>query len=242
MVDRPTVLLPVRILEGESIPDGIPELLHRSHVVLLGYHVIPEQTATEQAELQFEERALKRLDELTELLEDAGATVDQRLVFTHRAQQTLDRITREQDCDAVIVPNATATVDEVLVPIAGVVGVDRIAAVVAGLFGPETEITLFHIPRGDETEEDARTFLEGVADRLVDLGVDGDRIAQRIETADDPLDAIIAASAEYDAVVMGESDPSIATFVFGMPADQVAESFLGPVVVVQRSAPEPAEE
>jgi hypothetical protein len=33
---------------------------------------------------------------------------------------------------------------------------------------------------------------------------------------------------------MGETDPSLATFVFGMPADQVADRFLGPVLVVQR--------
>lgn len=35
---------------------------------------------------------------------------------------------------------------------------------------------------------------------------------------------------------MGESDPGVVTFFFGMPAEQVADRFLGPVLVVQREA------
>jgi len=48
------------------------------------------------------------------------------------------------------------------------------------------------------------------------------------------MDAIVDAADEFDAVVMGESDPSLATFVFGLRSEQVAEQFLGPVLVVQR--------
>lgn len=238
MVDRPTILLPIRILERESIPDGIPELLHRAHVVLLGYHVIPEQTPTEQAEMQFEERASSRLDDLEELLVDAGATVETHLVFTHREQQTLDRINQEHDCDAIIVPNAIHQVGHVLVPVAGVIGIDRMATVVAGLFGDEVTLTLYHVLEEDEVEADARTFLDGAADRLEDLGVDPSAIEHRIDTESDPLDAIVEASADFDAVVMGETDPSLMTYFFGMPAIQVAERFLGPVVVVQRKQPD----
>ncbi|MFW6384989.1 MAG: universal stress protein, partial [Halodesulfurarchaeum sp.] len=48
MTDRPNVLVPIRVLEGESIPEGVPELLANAHVVLLGYHVVPDQTAAGQ--------------------------------------------------------------------------------------------------------------------------------------------------------------------------------------------------
>ncbi len=41
-------------------------------------------------------------------------------------------------------------------------------------------------------------------------------------------------SAEFDAVVMAETDPSLSTSVFEMPANQAAERFLKPVSVVQR--------
>jgi len=64
--------------------------------------------------------------------------------------------------------------------------------------------------------------------------MDPDRLTTRIERAGDVPDAIVDAADEYDAVVMGESDPTLATYVFGLPAEQVAERFLGPVLVVQR--------
>jgi len=53
---------------------------------------------------------------------------------------------------------------------------------------------------------------------------------------------IVDASDNYDAIVMGESDPSVATFLFGMTADQVAKQFLGPVFVLPHGEPDDVEE
>jgi len=240
MTDRPSILVPLRVLDGESVPEGVPDLLAHSHVVLLGYHVIPEQTAPGQARMQFEERATARLDEYETMFEAAGATVTRGLVFTHDGQKTLDRKIDEHDCTAVLIPNATEAVDEVLVAVRGTVGVARIARVVAGVFGQiDTDITLYHVAETAETDADIATLLDGMADRLAQLGVDRSRIETRVQRTDGPLDAIIDTASGYDAVVMGESDPSLATFVFGLPAETVAERFLGPVLVVQR---EPARE
>lgn len=238
MTDRPTVLVPVRVLAGESLPEGVPELLANAHVVLLGYHVIPEQTAPGQARMQFEERALERLDEFEAILEAAGATVDRRLVFTHAAQQTINRTIVENDCLAVLVPDATPRPENVLVPVRGTVGADRLARVVAGLFADtDVAVTLYHVAAGEETDEDAQLVLDAVTDHLTDLGVDPDAIDTRVERDRDAVDAITALSGDFDVVVMGETDPTLATFVFGMPADQVADRFLGPVLVVQREPP-----
>jgi nucleotide-binding universal stress UspA family protein len=243
MTDRPSILVPIRVLEGESVPEGVPELLAHAHVVLLGYHVIPEQTAPGQAQMQFEERANDRIDEYEEIFEDAGATVERRLVFTHDGQRTLDRMTVEHDCLAVLVPNATGEIEDVLVAIRGAVGVDRLARVVAGVFGPMgVTVTLYHVADEAETDQDVQTLLDGTTQRLTDLGMDAASIETRIEREQDALDAIVDAAEAYDAVVMGESDPSLVTFVFGLPAAQVADRFLGPVLVVQREpAPESEE-
>ncbi|MDG5777376.1 universal stress protein [Haloarculaceae archaeon H-GB11] len=242
MTDRPSILIPIRVLEGESVPEGVPDLLAHAHVVLLGYHVIPEQTAPGQAQMQFEERATNRLDEYEKIFEEAGATVERRLVFTHDGQKTIDRTIHEHDCMAVLVPNATGVVEDVLVAVRGTVGVDRLARVVAGVFGAMgASITLYHVAENDETDEDIGTLLDGMVDRLGDLGIDASTIETRVERAQDPLDAITDAAEAFDVVVMGETDPSLATFVFGMPADQVADRFLGPVLVVQRE-PTPNEE
>ena len=243
MTDRPSILVPIRILEGESIPDGVPKLLADTNVVLLGYHAIPEQTAPGQARMQFEERATARMDELEALFENAGATVERRLVFTHNAQQTLNRLGHEENCLATLLPATVGELDDVLVAVRGTVGIDRLARVVAGVFaGFGATMTLYHVAREGESDADAQTLLDGLADRLVDRGFDDARIETRIESEQDPLDAIIDATVDFDALVMGESDPTLATFVFGLPADQIAEQFLGPVFVVQREPPEGGEE
>ncbi|MFB6152389.1 MAG: universal stress protein [Haloarculaceae archaeon] len=185
-------------------------------VVLLGYHEVPDQTAPGQARMQFEDRAAERLDEFEAILEDAGATVETRLVFTHEKQDMIDRVIVEHDCLAVLVPNATVGPESVLVAVRGTVGVDRLVRVVPGLFADTgIGVTLYHVADEDETD-----VARGVA----------------------PQNAIADVADQFDAVVMGESDPSLATFVFGMRAEQVAERFLGPVIVIQREKPDATDE
>lgn len=233
--DRPTVLVPVRVLDGDGIPDGVPELLGNAHVVVLGYHVVPDQTAPGQARLQFEERATDRLAEFAAMFEAAGATVETELVFTHEEQQTIDRQLRDHACHAVLVANATKPPERALVAVRGTIGSSRIARVVAGLFADtDVAVTLYHLAADDESDTDAETMLGAVRDQLVDRGMDEATIDLEIGRADGPRAAIVDAATSYDVVVMGESEPSLATFVFGMAADDVADQFLGPVVVVQR--------
>lgn len=238
MMERPTVLVPIRVLEGESIPEGVPELLANAHIVLLGYHVVPNQTAPGQARLQFEDRASNRLNDLQRILEDAGATVESQLVFTQEGQKTIDRMITEHDCLAVLVPNATSPPKDVLVAIRGTVGLDRLVGVVSRLFAAtDVTVTLYHVAAEDEADEDAQTLLDGITTRLSEEGMDAEAINTQIVRDRSPQDAIADAANEFDVVVMGESDSSLVTFVFGMPAEQVAEQFLGPVLVVQREKP-----
>lgn len=261
--DRPTILIPIRVLEGESIPEGVPELLANAHVVLLGYHVVPDQTATDQARSQFEDQATRRLDDFTAILEHAGATVETRLVFTHDGQRTIDRLTDEHDCLAVLIPNSTRPIENVLVAVRGVVGIDRFVRLVSGLFAPagdrdaasrarsvlpleraaspEVGITLYHVAEGDETDEDVQTLLDGISTRLEAAELPAEAIDVEIARGDKPREVIVDAADDYDAVVMGESDPSVTTFLFGMTAEQVAKQFLGPVFVIQHGTLEEEE-
>lgn len=236
---RPSVLVPLAVLEGESLPNGTPELLANAHVVLLGYHVIPDQTAAEQAREQFGETAMSKLGEFADRLAAAGSDVETRLVFTHDEGTTVDRLIYEHDCLAVLVPNSTERVESVLVALRGTVGVGRNTRLVAGLFSEsDVEVTLYHALNEDESIADGESFLNGVRTDLVERGMAPDRIEVVVEDADAAVDAIASRSESHDAVVMGETDPSVTTFVFGMPSEQVAERFLGPVLVVQRERPE----
>ncbi|NHX37753.1 MULTISPECIES: universal stress protein [Halolamina] len=243
MSDSPSILVPLRVLEGESIPEGVPDLLTNAHVVLLGYHVVPDQTATDQARNQFEDQAIRRLDDYTAMLEHAGATVESQLVFTHDGQTTIDRMTDEHDCLAVLIPNATRPLKNVLVPVRGIVGIDRFVRLISGLFGTmDVNITLYHVAEEDETDADVETLLNGVASRLSDEGIPSDLIDTEISREGSPRSRIVDTSGDYDAIVMGESDPSVTTFLFGMTADQVGKQFLGPVFVIQHGEANGAEE
>ncbi|SEO58909.1 Universal stress protein family protein [Halorientalis persicus] len=243
MSDRPSILVPVRVLEGESIPEGVPELLTNAHVVLLGYHVVPDQTATDQARDQFEDQATRRLEDFTAILEHAGASVESQLVFTHDGQTTIDRMTEEHDCLAVLIPNATRPLENVLVAIRGIVGIDRFVRLVSGLFATvDVDVTLYHVAGADEIDADVETLLEGVATRLSEEGVPPDTIDMQVSRDGSPQESIVDASDNYDTIVMGESDPSVSTFLFGMTADQVANEFLGPVLVIQHGDPDDTEE
>lgn len=235
MTDKPTILVPRQVLEGDSIPEGVPDLLAGAHVLLLGYHVLPEQTATEQAREQFGERATKRLEEFEAMFETAGATVESRLVFTHEAQQTINRVLVEEECLAALIPKATPPVEDVLVAVRGRVGQDRLVRLLGGLFADASaDLTLFHVTDETEADTDVEAMLGDLRTALEAAGIEGDRVRTRAETGAKPLELIAGAAEDYDVVVMGETDPSVATFVFGLPEEQLAEQFLGPVLVLQR--------
>ncbi|GAA0674836.1 universal stress protein [Natronoarchaeum mannanilyticum] len=242
MTDRPSILVPLRVLEGEPLEPGVVDLLSGARVVLLGYYEIPDQTAPGQARMQFEDRARNRLNDLEAQFEDADAVVESTLVFTRDGDETIERVAREEGCVATLLLNPAAAMDDVLVAVRGDRVIDRIAAVAGGLFDDgTTSVTLLNVARGDERVPEGEAFLERVRSELVDAGVDPARIEVRVETARRPIRKIVEVSAAFDAVILGESDPSVMTVLFGEKSEQVAERFIGPVLVV-RQPREPEEE
>lgn len=223
------VLVPVRVLEGESLAPGVAELLAPLSVLVLGYHELPEQTPPGQARQQFQERAQGALADLVGPFGDA----ETRLVFTNDAEQTIDRVAAEEGCAAVLLPNPIASVDSLLVAVHGDVDVDRLAGFAAALRADrDVDLTAFAAAR-DGTELSTGP-LEGVRDRLLAAGVPADAVTTRTATGETPAHAIAAAAIDHDAVVLGERSPSWRDLVFGDPTDQVAAESVGPVVVVRR--------
>jgi nucleotide-binding universal stress UspA family protein len=228
--DAEAVLIPLEVLEGESLGAGIPDLVGPLPVVLLGYHVLPEQTPTDQARQQFEERAQGAL---AELAEPFAGPVETRLVFTHDAEQTIDRLADEAGVGAVLLPNPIADLDRLLVAVHGAVDVDRIATVVAALRNErDVDLTLF--AAAPEERDLATDQLTALRERLLARGVPATAIAMQSRVGRASAAAIADAALDHDAVVMGERAPSWRELVFGDLAEQVATESLGPVIVVQR--------
>ncbi|SDR15876.1 universal stress protein [Natronobacterium texcoconense] len=222
------ILVPLQVLEGESISAGLAALLEPTYVTLLGYHVLPEQTPPDQARQQYEARATAALEEVAAELGADEGTADYRLVFTHDAEQTFDRVAAETRSDVYAIPGATGPVDRLLVALTGDVAVDRIQSFVAELIGDrDIGVTLF---LATDDERSGRQLLETTARSLADRGVD---VRTELSVDEPPLEALADAAIDHGAVVVGERAPSLRTLVFGEEAERIAAESVGPVLVVR---------
>lgn len=236
MADTPRILVPLRVLEGESLPMGLAAFLAPASVVVLGYYVVPEQTPPGQARMEFEELAQSKIDEVTALFE---AEVESRLVFTHGEEQTVDRVADELDCDAYLISNPAPAVERLLVPLHPDVDIDHVARVVASLVaGRDVAVTLFRAvssaadPGVETPDEDPLVAAATAA--LLDGGVAPEQLSAAVVATDDPVSDTADVAADHDVVVMGERAPSLRSLVFGEESERVADRSLGPVLVVRR--------
>lgn len=238
-----TVLVPVAIMEGQAVPDALVDLLSAVPVVLLGYHVVPEQTAPGQARAQFEDTAQAALAELATSFEDRGGVVETRLVFTHDAEQTFERVADEETCDAVALVNPAPTIERVLVAVRGLVNVERITTMVGTLVADtDIHVELFHAAESDERVLDGEALLTEAAKRLQTVGVDPGQVSRSVVVSETPVDTLVETAADYDLVVMGEDLPSIRERIFGDTSHAVAARTVGPVLVIRRLVGEEREQ
>ena len=219
------VLVPVAVLDGETVSSGLMNLLSTMDVTVLGYHVLPEQTPPDQARAQFGERATTALEDLSEEFQTAGGDADHRLVFTQDRQQSIDRVADDVGAAAYGITGTTGTVDRLLVSMTGGVDATNIAEFVIELIGDRgIGVTLFAAGDG---ADDGR--LETASEMLADAGIE----ATSRQGEGRPFDALIDAVADHDGIVMGERAPSLSSFLFGEEAERVAAASVGPVLVVR---------
>lgn len=222
------VLVPLAILEGESVSAGLTTLLEPTNVTVLGYHELPEQTPPDQARDQYGERATDALEDLAAEFGAGEGTADYRLVFTHDRKQTLDRVASETRSEAYAIPGATGPIDRLLVALTGDVAVRRIVSFVGELVGErDIGVTLF---LATDDEAAGRELLETAGAPLAEHGID---VRTELAVGELPLEALVDAAVGHDAIVMGERAPSLLTLVFGEEAERVASESVGPVLVVR---------
>ena len=228
------VLIPVAVLEGEAVPETIINAIASLPVVILGYHEVPDQTATGQARMKFEEQVRAELDELQDVFEGVGCDVTTRSVFTHDRFKSFERAAIEHHCDGILILNPTPLLESVLVAIRGDDNIEYIARLVAAfLAGTSINVTLFHVITDEVDREQGIANLETTAARLVEL--DFERSHIDIEVVDDarPTQAIVTAAADHDLLVMGESRPSIRRHIFRDRAERIARRTIDPILVIR---------
>lgn len=236
--EPPRILIPVEVLEGESISESLVEFLAPAEVILLGYHVLPEQTPTEQASMQFEGRAQEAIRNIAMVFEEVGRDVETRVAFTHDRDQTVDRVAAEVRATAVLLPNPGGKIEDVVVPLRGAIDVDRLGDLVATLIGgPGGTVTLWGLGK-EGGEFDPETAVEAVRTNLIDRGLKEEQITTETSVGDSPIYEIVDRSGEFDIIVMGEGGPSVLTSLFGDPSERIAEGSVAPVLVVREREPE----
>jgi nucleotide-binding universal stress UspA family protein len=238
MPDSPTpssILIDLPLPDPEPAPDALIDLLSSLRVVLVGWYRVPEQTSPEQARDQLEDELQSTLDAIAEPFRAAGGEVDTRLVFTANELDTVSRISTEEQVDAVLVAGPLDTLSRILVPVRGRHNAARIAAFVADLVrNPDAEVTLFHVIEEEETEERVRAdVLEPITELMIDRGIEADAILHEVVTSDAPADTIVERSADYDVLVLGETEPSLRDFFFGSVPENIARNAQIPVLVVR---------
>lgn len=223
------VLVPVEILEGETVSPGLMTLLGSVDVTVLGYHVLPEQTPPDQARLQYEDRATDALEDLTQEFRSAGGAADYRLVFTHNREKTIERIANEIDASAFAISGITGDVDDILVTLSGDIAVDRILSFVEELVGDrDIAVSLFYASKQKPVTDEK---IASAAERLRNHG-----LTVRTESVvDAPFDALMDTVPGHDAIVIGEKAPSFRSFLFGDEAGRIASASVGPVLVVRNN-------
>lgn len=231
--EPPRVLVPVEVLEGQTISESVVEFLTPAKIVLLGYHVLPEQTPAEQASMQFEDRARTATEDIATVFRDAGREVETRVVFTHNRNQTIERVAEEVGATAILLPNPAGAIEDVLVPIRGAVDEGRLADLVATLLGGRGgSVTLWGLSKNGG-EFDPKTAVERAESTLLERGLPAEQIATETAVIDSPIQRIVDRSGEFDIIVLGEGGASLLGSLFGDPSKRIAEGAVAPVLVVR---------
>jgi nucleotide-binding universal stress UspA family protein len=229
----PVVLVPVDVSSDEQPDPDLLELLSPVKVVLVGWYPVPDQTPLEQMREEYEAEAVERIETVADAFPET-TDIQTVVVFTRNRGDTIDRVASDYNCDVVAVPDEVRVVERVLVPVRGDVNVDRIVAVVGGLLAESSaSATLFHAVPEDEDPTVGETLLQGVADNLVEAGVDRDRVDTELVESTSPIDDIVDAAQNHDVLVVGETDPSLIEHVLGDTLSRVVDRTDRPVLVVR---------
>ncbi|MEZ3117572.1 universal stress protein [Halobaculum sp. MBLA0147] len=227
------VLVPFELPDAEPVPPVLVDTLATMEVVVLGHYGLPEQTPPSAGRAQFEADATAELETLAQPFERAGITTTTRLVFGKAREKTVDRVAVEEGCDVILSPGRADSVDRIAVPLRGEANLDRIVSFVGDLLAAsDASVTLFHTAQSSDRRP-GEELLADATDRLVDSAVAADRIDSRLSTDDDVGRSIVELGADFDVLVLGETEPSLRERILGTVPAQVTADTNDPAFVVR---------
>jgi hypothetical protein len=226
------ILVPFELPDADPVPPVIAELLDSIEVVVLGHYGLPEQTPPSTARDQFETDARAELETLARPFEDTTVSTT-RLVFGRARDKTIDRVAVEEGCDVILTPGRVGAVEQLFVPLRGDANFDRILSFVGELLTTnDASVTLFHADAASDRRP-GEELLADATDRLVEAGVDADRIGRELAEGADASQSIVDIGAAYDLMILGETEPSLRDRILGAVPAQVTSDTDDPAFVVR---------
>jgi nucleotide-binding universal stress UspA family protein len=235
MIEDPTLLVPIDASDPEEPALELVDVVHPLRIVVLGYYPVPDQAAPNQIREEYEEEAKETLQTSVQRFADAGADIESVLVFTRDRVQSVDRITNEYDCDAVLVSGTVENLDHILVSLKDEQNMFRVLEVVGLLMeAGNPEVTLYHAESIEKGSARSELYLRGATDWLAERGLDRGRITWKEPTAETQQSDLLDLAADHDFVLMGESEPGIRERVLGRRPNRIHDRTGRPVLVVRK--------
>lgn len=235
-VSGATVLVPIDASDPGNPSADLVELLGPHSVVILGYYPVPDQSTTDQLEAQFGDEARAATESLADEFAQRGTDVTTVVVFTHDRSTTIGTVATEYDVDAVLTTGLVeGNLDRVLVPLRGEDNLDRILDFVGVLLRQSaTDVTVLNVAESDDAAAQGELIVRGACDRLEEDGLDPERTGWRQERSSDVSSTIEAVAADYDLVVVGETEPSLRERIIGGVTRDLIDRSPQPVLVVRK--------
>lgn len=229
---RERIIIPLEILEGQTLDEDLAKLLEPIEVILLGYHVVPEQTPPSQMRNQFEDQAMKALDSIVQEIDDAGGNAESRLVFTHDAEASIERVAGETNATAQVHLNPLAPVESILAVVDPGTDPKRLARfLIALLENRQISLTLL-LTGADEDDGTLEKRGEELLTLFHSLGLPTDAIANVLVAGVPVTESIVSATTSHDVTVMGSHEADWRSLFFGDIEERIAAESVGPVIEV----------
>ena len=225
-----SILVPVDISDPNPPKLDVLDVLRPFDVVLLGYFPVPDQAEPAMIKHEYEAESAARLADIA-----AGrADLTEVLVFTHDREATVDRIAEAYDCDAVVTAGDIEDLGRILVALRGDINLTRIVSVVANLLrGSDATVTFLHAVDEGTEASDGASLLKSTVERVIEQGIEEDRIDWQLVTDGDPRETILEIEADYDLVVLGETDPSLRERIIGAFLSSLLDELERPALIVR---------
>ncbi|OKY77222.1 MAG: Nucleotide-binding protein UspA family [Candidatus Methanohalarchaeum thermophilum] len=189
----------------------------------MGLHELPEQTPVDQGRMQFQEKIKSKLSDYSESMEERGIQVSTKLVFTHKLEDTIKRVIKEENPSGFLILNPVTKIEKILLLAKTPEKLDGLHQLCKEMGLSKKEFGFWLLGK----KENKGDFLE----YLEQLENQKNVIEKRFVKRDKLIDEISEKSSIYDTIFMEEIGERFWELGIKLP-EKIAKSSLGPILVI----------